>query len=157
MSALPQDPSLYRVHEGPTPEKRLALQNYLRSLGLNLTVSDEPTPGELQALAQLTRDRPDATQIHSMLLRSMQQAIYTPFNNGHFGLSYSAYTHFTSPIRRYPDLLVHRVIKGLLAGKKYGLVVRAAVPGAAVPQPLPVTPWREQLRAWREQRPKASA
>ena len=126
-------PSLYRVHEGPTPEKRLALQNYLRSLGLNLTVSDEPTPGELQALAQLTRDRPDATQIHSMLLRSMQQAIYTPFNNGHFGLSYSAYTHFTSPIRRYPDLLVHRVIKGLLAGKKYGLVVRAAVPGAAVP------------------------
>jgi ribonuclease R len=125
-------PSLYRVHEGPTPEKRLALQNYLRSLGLNLTVSDEPTPGELQALAQMTRDRPDATQIHSMLLRSMQQAIYTPFNNGHFGLSYSAYTHFTSPIRRYPDLLVHRVIKGLLAGKKYGLVVRAAVPGAAV-------------------------
>jgi len=126
-------PSLYRVHEGPTPEKRLALQNYLRSLGLNLTVSDEPTPGELQALAQMTRDRPDATQIHSMLLRSMQQALYTPFNNGHFGLSYSAYTHFTSPIRRYPDLLVHRVIKGLLAGKKYGLVVRAAVPGAAAP------------------------
>jgi ribonuclease R len=126
-------PSLYRVHEGPTPEKRLALQNYLRSLGLNLTVSDDPTPGELQALAQQTRDRPDAAQIHSMLLRSMQQAIYTPFNNGHFGLSYSAYTHFTSPIRRYPDLLVHRVIKGLLAGRKYGLVVKAAVPGAALP------------------------
>jgi ribonuclease R len=126
-------PSLYRVHEGPTPEKRLALQNYLRSLGLNLTVSDDPTPGELQALAQQTRDRPDATQIHSMLLRSMQQAIYTPFNNGHFGLSYSAYTHFTSPIRRYPDLLVHRVIKGLLAGRKYGLVVKAAVPGALPP------------------------
>jgi ribonuclease R len=127
-------PSLYRVHEGPTPEKRLALQNYLRSLGLNLTVSDEPTPGELQALAQQTRDRPDAAQIHSMLLRSMQQAIYTPFNNGHFGLSYAAYTHFTSPIRRYPDLLVHRVIKGLLAGRKYGLVVKAAVAGAAPPR-----------------------
>jgi ribonuclease R len=126
-------PSLYRVHEGPTPEKRVALQAYLRSLGLNLSVSDEPTPAELQALAQQTRDRPDAAQIHAMLLRSMQQAIYTPFNSGHFGLAYGAYTHFTSPIRRYPDLLVHRVIKGLLAGRKYGLVVKASTPGAAQP------------------------
>jgi ribonuclease R len=73
----------------------------------------------LQAIAQLTRERPDATQIHQMLLRSMQQAIYTPFNSGHFGLAYSAYTHFTSPIRRYPDLLVHRVIKALLGGRRY--------------------------------------
>ena len=126
-------PSLYRVHEGPTPEKRVALQAYLRSLGLNLSVSDEPTPAELQALAQQTRDRPDAAQIHAMLLRSMQQAIYTPFNSGHFGLAYGAYTHFTSPIRRYPDLLVHRVIKGLLAGRKYGLVVKSSIPGAAQP------------------------
>jgi ribonuclease R len=112
-------PCLYRVHEGPTPEKRLALQNYLRALGLNLSVSDEPTPAEFQALAMATRDRPDAAQIHSMLLRSMQQAIYTPINSGHFGLAYKAYTHFTSPIRRYPDLLVHRVLKALLAGETY--------------------------------------
>jgi ribonuclease R len=111
--------ALYRVHEGPTPEKRLALQNYLRALGIGLTVGDEPRPGELQAIAEATRERSDATQIHQMLLRSMQQAIYTPFNSGHFGLAYGAYTHFTSPIRRYPDLLVHRVIKALLGQRRY--------------------------------------
>ncbi len=114
-------PALFRVHEGPTPEKRLALQNYLRILGLGLSVSDEPTPREFQQLAQATKERPDASQIHSMLLRSMQQAIYTPVNSGHFGLAYEAYTHFTSPIRRYPDLLVHRVIKALLHGRRYHL------------------------------------
>ena len=79
-----------------------------------MSLSEEPTPGEFQALAAATKERPDATQIHTMLLRSMQQAIYTPVNSGHFGLAYEAYTHFTSPIRRYPDLLVHRVIKALL-------------------------------------------
>jgi ribonuclease R len=68
---------------------------------------------------ETTKDRPDALQIHTMLLRSMQQAIYTATNSGHFGLAYEAYTHFTSPIRRYPDLLVHRVIKALLHGKRY--------------------------------------
>ncbi|ABM94941.1 ribonuclease R [Methylibium petroleiphilum] len=115
--------SLYRVHEGPTPEKRAILQTYLRALGLGLSIGDDPRPGEFQAIAQATKDRPDATQIHSMLLRSMQQAIYTPTNSGHFGLAYPAYTHFTSPIRRYPDLLVHRVIKALLGSKKYHLQV----------------------------------
>ncbi|MDP1790633.1 MAG: VacB/RNase II family 3'-5' exoribonuclease, partial [Methylibium sp.] len=115
--------SLYRVHEGPTPEKRTILQTYLRALGLGLSIGDDPRPGEFQAIAQATKDRPDATQIHSMLLRSMQQAIYTPTNSGHFGLAYPAYTHFTSPIRRYPDLLVHRVIKALLGSKKYHLQV----------------------------------
>ncbi len=114
-------PALYRVHEGPTPEKRVALQAYLRSLGLGLALSDEPKPAELQAIAQATKDRVDAAQIHTMLLRSMQQAIYTGTNSGHFGLAYEAYTHFTSPIRRYPDLLVHRVIKAILAGKRYAL------------------------------------
>ncbi|HEY9105674.1 MAG TPA: ribonuclease R [Roseateles sp.] len=113
--------SLYRVHEGPTPEKRQTLQNYLRSLGISLGISDDPTPREFQQLAEATKDRADAQQIHTMLLRSMQQAIYTGTNSGHFGLAYPAYTHFTSPIRRYPDLLVHRVIKCLLAGKKYTL------------------------------------
>jgi ribonuclease R len=119
--AQSKHPGLYRVHEGPTPEKKEILRNYLRAVGVNLTVSDEPSPGEFQAIAQATKERPDAQQIHSMLLRSMQQAIYTPINSGHFGLAYEAYTHFTSPIRRYPDLLVHRVIKAILAHRKYEL------------------------------------
>ncbi|MEW6705621.1 MAG: ribonuclease R [Pseudomonadota bacterium] len=114
-------PALYRVHEGPTPEKLALLQNYLKALGIGLSVGDEPQPGEMQAIAQATKDRADAAQIHMMLLRSMQQAIYTPVNSGHFGLAYEAYTHFTSPIRRYPDLLVHRVIKAILHGKRYHL------------------------------------
>ena len=114
-------PSLFRVHEGPTPEKRQLLKNYLKALGLGLSLGEEPTPGDFQAIAQATKDRPDATQIHTMLLRSMQQAIYTPANSGHFGLAYEAYTHFTSPIRRYPDLLVHRVIKALLGRARYDL------------------------------------
>jgi ribonuclease R len=113
--------ALFRVHEGPTPEKRSTLQAYLRALGLGLGLSDSPTPGEYQAIAQATKDRPDAAQIHMMMLRSMQQAIYTSANAGHFGLAYPAYTHFTSPIRRYPDLLVHRVIKAMLGGKRYQL------------------------------------
>ena len=114
-------PALFRVHEGPTPEKRVTLQNYLRTLGVTATLSDDPKPNELQAIAQATKDRPDAAQISAMLLRSMQQAIYTPSNAGHFGLAYEAYAHFTSPIRRYPDLLVHRVIKALLLGKRFPL------------------------------------
>ncbi|HYW55931.1 MAG TPA: ribonuclease R [Polaromonas sp.] len=112
---------LFRVHEGPTPEKKDMLRNYLKAIGLGMTISDDPTPGEFQQIAVATKDRPDAQQIHSMLLRSMQQAIYTPMNSGHFGLAYEAYTHFTSPIRRYPDLLVHRVIKAVLNQTKYQL------------------------------------
>nr|WP_272953653.1 ribonuclease R [Polaromonas vacuolata] len=121
---------LFRVHEGPSPEKKDALRNYLKAIGLGMTISDDPTPGEFQKIAQATKDRPDAPQIHTMLLRSMQQAIYTPMNNGHFGLAFEAYTHFTSPIRRYPDLLVHRVIKAVLAKKKYQLPV-LPTPGEA--------------------------
>ena len=114
-------PGLFRVHEGPTPEKKEILRAYLKVMGVGLTISDDPVPGEFQAIANATKDRPDAPQIHSMLLRSMQQAIYTPINSGHFGLAFQAYTHFTSPIRRYPDLLVHRVIKAILARQKYQL------------------------------------
>jgi ribonuclease R len=97
---------------------------------VGLSISDDPTPGEFQAIAKATKDRPDAQQIHTMLLRSMQQAIYTPINSGHFGLAFEAYTHFTSPIRRYPDLLVHRVIKAILAKGKYQLPV-LPIPGEA--------------------------
>ena len=112
---------LFRVHEGPTPEKIETLRNYLKATGIGLNISDNPVPGEFQAIAAATKDRPDAQQIHSMLLRSMSQAIYTSVNSGHFGLAFEAYTHFTSPIRRYPDLLVHRVIKAILSKTKYHL------------------------------------
>ena len=116
-----KQPGLFRVHEGPTPEKKDILRNYLKTTGVGLTITDNPKPAEFQAIAEATRERPDAQQIHSMLLRSMQQAIYTPINSGHFGLAFEAYTHFTSPIRRYPDLLVHRVIKAILLKRSYQL------------------------------------
>ena len=125
-----KQPALYRVHEGPTPEKRETLKAYLKAIGVNMTLTEDPAPKEFQAIAQATKDRPDAQQIHSMLLRSMQQAIYTPFNSGHFGLAYEGYTHFTSPIRRYPDLLVHRAIKAKLLGKTYQLP-QLPLPGEA--------------------------
>ncbi len=121
---------LFRVHEGPTPEKQDILRNYLKAMAVGMTISDNPQPSEFQAIAEATKDRPDAQQIHTMLLRSMQQAIYTPINNGHFGLAFDAYTHFTSPIRRYPDLLVHRVIKAILGNTKYRLPM-LPLPGEA--------------------------
>jgi len=121
---------LFRAHEGPTPEKVEMLRNYLKAMGIGMTIGDQPTPGEFQQIAVATKDRADALQIHSMLLRSMQQAIYTPMNSGHFGLAYEAYTHFTSPIRRYPDLLVHRVIKAILGKTKYQLPI-LPTPGEA--------------------------
>jgi ribonuclease R len=133
--AQAEHPSLYRVHEGPTPEKRVTLQNYLKALGLGLSVSDKPTPAEFKAIADAVQDRVDSQQIQMMLLRSMQQAIYTPINAGHFGLAYEAYTHFTSPIRRYPDLLVHRTIKAILQGKRYDIDTGALV--AAKPGKTP--------------------
>ena len=114
-------PGLFRVHEGPTPLKIDILRQYLKALAVPYQVSDEPSPLEFQQIAAATSERPDAQQIHQMLLRSMQQAIYTPHNEGHFGLAFDAYTHFTSPIRRYPDLLVHRVIKCILGERQYQL------------------------------------
>jgi ribonuclease R len=116
-----KQPGLFRVHEGPTPEKQEILKGYLKTMGVAQTIGDPPVPSDFQRIAQATKERPDAQQIHTMLLRSMQQAIYTPVNGGHFGLAFDAYTHFTSPIRRYPDLLVHRVIKSILLERKYQL------------------------------------
>jgi len=121
---------LFRVHEGPTPEKLEALRAYIKALGLGISLSETPKPGDFQTIANATKDRPDAQQIHAMLLRSMQQAIYTPANSGHFGLAFDAYTHFTSPIRRYPDLLVHRVIKAVLGDARYHLPA-LPIPGEA--------------------------
>lgn len=110
---------LYRVHEGPTPERLKALREFLKIQGLRLGGGEEPQPGDYARLAREIRHRPDARLLQTLLLRSMQQAIYTPENSGHFGLAYPAYTHYTSPIRRYPDLLVHRVIKSILADTDY--------------------------------------
>lgn len=110
---------LYRIHEGPTPEKLKALREFLRTVGLSLGGSEHPKPSDYAELSNLVRQRPDANLLQSMMLRSMQQAIYSPDNVGHFGLAFEAYAHFTSPIRRYPDLMTHRVIKSLLQGKRY--------------------------------------
>jgi ribonuclease R len=107
-------PALYRVHEGPTEQKLEALRKYLGEQGLDLSGGDEPGPDDYQNILSQLGERPDAHVIQTMLLRSMRQAMYQPDNQGHFGLNYPAYTHFTSPIRRYPDLLVHRGIRHVI-------------------------------------------
>ena len=110
---------LYRVHEGPTPEKLDNLREFLREFGLGLAGGDKPATKDYARLMESIKDRPDRPLLQTVLLRSMQQAVYSPDNEGHFGLAYPAYAHFTSPIRRYPDLLVHRSIKAVLAGERY--------------------------------------
>jgi ribonuclease R len=106
--ARSKHPALYRIHEGPTPEKLALLREFLQGLGFSLGGGDDPSPADYAALATQIGGRPDTPLLQTMLLRSMQQAIYSPYNSGHFGLSYPSYTHFTSPIRRYPDLTIHR-------------------------------------------------
>lgn len=108
---------LYRVHEGPSPEKLMDLRKFLGQIGLKLPGKEEPTPRDYAQLLELVADRPDAHLIQTVLLRSLSQAVYSPENQGHFGLAFDAYTHFTSPIRRYPDLLVHRAIRKILRGQ----------------------------------------
>jgi ribonuclease R len=117
--ALHEQPALYRVHEGPPPEKLASLREFLASSALTLTGGDAPTAMDYAALIDRIRDRPDFDLLQTVLLRSLSRAEYSPDNVGHFGLAYEAYAHFTSPIRRYPDLLVHRAIKAVLAGKQY--------------------------------------
>ncbi len=124
-------PSLYRVHEGPTPERLSNLHTLLKTLGLQLDGGDTPSPNDYAALIRKIAGRPDQQLLQTVLLRSMQQAVYSPHNMGHFGLAYGAYTHFTSPIRRYPDLLVHRSIKAVLAKTQY-------VPEINAEQPIPM-------------------
>jgi ribonuclease R len=150
--ARSKHPALYRVHEGPTPERLANLRAMLKTLGLHLEGGEDPQPADYALLLKKIRPRPDAQLLQTVLLRSMQQAIYSPHNSGHFGLAYEAYAHFTSPIRRYPDLLVHRAIKACL-GKKPYVPVLSASPEAAVP-PLAA---RNAARAGRERRPGAGA
>lgn len=116
-------PGLYRIHAGPTAEKLQDLREFLAGLGLRLPGGKEPKPGDYAELLRSIEGRPDSQLIQTVLLRSLSQAVYSPDNIGHFGLAFGSYAHFTSPIRRYPDLLVHRAIKyGLTGGKadKFG-------------------------------------
>jgi ribonuclease R len=110
-------PVLYRVHQGPNPDRLEGLREFLFEMGLSLGGGDEPSPADYQEVLQQIADRPDRHVLQVLLIRSMMQAVYQPENIGHFGLGFDAYTHFTSPIRRYPDLLVHRAIRYLIRNK----------------------------------------
>ena len=111
---------LYRVHDVPAAEKVAALREFLAELGLTLPRRRDPAARGLRPAARAhPQARPDFALLQTILLRSLKQAVYSPDNVGHFGLAFEAYVHFTSPIRRYPDLLVHRAIKAVLAGKRY--------------------------------------
>ena len=107
-------PFLYRAHGSPEEEKLVKLQTFLKELGLKLTGGDKPAPKDFAKLLQQIAHRPDAQLIQTVMLRSLTQAVYKPEMDEHFGLAYEAYCHFTSPIRRYPDLLVHRAIRHVL-------------------------------------------
>ena len=133
-------PALYRIHERPSAERLDKLRLFLNELGLSVGGGDEPTPQDYQALAEAIRGRPDADVIQTVMLRSMNQAVYSPHNEGHFGLAYPAYAHFTSPIRRYPDLLVHRAIRSVVRGpRQTNTVLRAD--GARVDPPSKWCPY----------------
>jgi ribonuclease R len=112
-------PALYRVHDVPSAEKVAALRDFLAEIGLQLPGGEIPRPRDYAQLLEKIRKRPDFALLQTILLRSLKQALYSPNNAGHFGLAFDAYVHFTSPIRRYPDLLVHRAIKAVLARKRY--------------------------------------
>lgn len=135
-------PALYRVHAGPTEEKLQALRAFLKTSGLTLGGGDKPQAADYAELMEKVAARPDAPMLQTMLLRSMQQAVYSPDNIGHFGLAYPAYAHFTSPIRRYPDLLVHRSIKAILHRTRY---VPALAPGVQLNSAL--SPKARRLQA----------
>ena len=112
-------PALYRVHDGPPLERQEKLRAFLGELGLSLHKGKEgPTPKDYQALLERIQDRPDFHVIQTVMLRSLSQAVYSVDNHGHFGLNYEAYAHFTSPIRRYPDLLVHRAIRSVIRSRR---------------------------------------
>jgi ribonuclease R len=108
-------PTLYRIHKGPEADRLEELRGFLGELGLSLGGGASPEPRHYAKLLDAVRTRPDAHLVQTVLLRSLAQAVYAPENIGHFGLALECYGHFTSPIRRYPDLLVHRGIKHLLA------------------------------------------
>jgi ribonuclease R len=112
-------PVLYRVHEVPAEDRVAALRDFLAELGLQLPGGAVPRPKDYAQVLERIRTRPDFNLLQTILLRSLKRAVYTPQNVGHFGLAFAAYVHFTSPIRRYPDLLVHRALKALLNERTY--------------------------------------
>ena len=114
-----EHPTLYRIHEGPTAERLAALREFLKGFGLSLGGGETPHASDYAKVLERCKERPDAQLLQTVMLRSLRQAVYSPENVGHFGLAYEAYAHFTSPIRRYPDLLVHRAIKALVESKRY--------------------------------------
>ena len=117
--ATREHPALYRVHDSPSEDKLAKLREFLKEFGLGLGGGDEPRASDFAKLLEQVKDRPDAQLLQTVMLRSLKQAMYSPDNVGHFGLAYESYTHFTSPIRRYPDLLIHRGIKAALGGDQY--------------------------------------
>lgn len=122
-----KEPALYRVHDRPSNDHITSLRTVLGELGLTLGGGERPEPKDYADMMNLVAGRPDHEMLQTMLLRSMKQAIYDPENRGHFGLALQAYAHFTSPIRRYPDLALHRAIKYLL-GQQNGDVDGRATP-----------------------------
>lgn len=114
-----EHPALYRIHEGPNEDKLAQVRAMLKDFGLSLGGGKAPEPRDYAELLTKIKGRPDEPLLNTVLLRSLRQAVYSPDNVGHFGLAYEAYTHFTSPIRRYPDLLTHRAIKAILRGEEY--------------------------------------
>ncbi|GGW96904.1 ribonuclease R [Alteromonas halophila] len=120
-------PALYRNHHGPQQKKLKNLRAFLASRQLQLAGGSRPTPEHFDRLLSSLSNRTDAGVIRSMMLRSLSQAEYSPDNIGHFGLAYTAYAHFTSPIRRYPDLLVHRAIRSVIRGQESGSLLRRAL------------------------------
>lgn len=106
--------ALYRVHPKPDSKKLLALRDFLKEFGLGLAGASEPSPMDYADTLNAAKELPAFNMIQTVMLRSLSQAVYQPENNGHFGLALSHYAHFTSPIRRYPDLIIHRAIKLIL-------------------------------------------
>ncbi len=127
-------PALYRVHGEPDPARIDDLRGFLAGLGVQLPGRDVPTPGDLQTLVDSVAHRPDRHVIEVSVLRAMNQAVYQPGNEGHFGLALPAYTHFTSPIRRYADLLVHRGIRHVIRSRLESEHVRRVRGAGVLPQ-----------------------
>ena len=123
-------PALYRVHEGPSEDRLTSVRDFLGELGMGLGGGHDPQPEDYQRVLRSAKNRDDASVIQSVLLRSMSQAVYQAENLGHFGLAFEGYTHFTSPIRRYADLLVHRAIRSLIRATDKSVAIPAQIRSA---------------------------